>query len=160
MKTWSTNTRVSPQEIYDNQPNLFVAGFNGVTCDNFIPNQSRRTKWRPMWKTGHQHNRRLAIPKPESLKNLMLTKTIIGLRPEISTETSATQKKGQPFVTTYDVGSRKWNWNNGRRTTMILSACEQMQKSNCRSKPLMYPSWSRFISSRWMFWHIQKRLSW
>jgi multiple sugar transport system ATP-binding protein len=135
MKDGQVQQLGTPQEIYDNPANLFVAGFMGSPAMNFIPAKVVEQNGAPMLELATSTTVALPFPKPEALKDYVGKTILLGLRPEMITEPQP-HKEGQPFVTTTDVEVEVTEPMGA--DTMILTRVNDAE-INCRSNP-MYPA--------------------
>lgn len=109
MKDGEVQQLGTPQEIYDNPANLFVAGFMGSPAMNFIPatvvQQGDQILLELETSSGNDLDNTaesktptlLPFPKSASLKEYINKRIVLGLRPEMITEPQP-HKEGQPFV--------------------------------------------------------------
>jgi len=74
----------TPNEIYDNPANQFVAGFMGSPPMNFIPCEVNSDGSLAIDTSGHSLS--LMIPQSSTLKAKNISRVILGLRPEMLTE--------------------------------------------------------------------------
>ena len=74
----------TPNEIYDNPANQFVAGFMGSPPMNFIPCEVNSDGSLAIDASGHSLS--LMIPQSSTLKTKNISRVILGLRPEMLTE--------------------------------------------------------------------------
>ncbi|TYL49215.1 ABC transporter ATP-binding protein [Marinomonas sp. IMCC 4694] len=135
MKDGEVQQLGSPQEIYDNPANLFVAGFMGSPAMNFIPTHVIEKDGVPMLELATSTTVALPFPKPDALKGYVGKTVLLGLRPEMITEPQP-HKEGQPFVTVTDVEVEVTEPMGA--DTMILTRVNDAE-INCRSNP-MYPA--------------------
>ncbi|UTV99446.1 sn-glycerol-3-phosphate ABC transporter ATP-binding protein UgpC [Marinomonas rhizomae] len=135
MKDGEVQQLGTPQEIYDNPANLFVAGFMGSPAMNFIPANVVEQDGTPMLELATSTTVALPFPKPEALKDYVGKTILLGLRPEMITEPQP-HKEGQPFVTTTDIEVEVTEPMGA--DTMILTRVNDAE-INCRSNP-MYPA--------------------
>ena len=74
----------TPNEIYDNPSNQFVAGFMGSPPMNFVPFEVNSDGSLALDTSGHSLS--LIIPQSLTLKAQNISRVILGLRPEMLTE--------------------------------------------------------------------------
>lgn len=74
----------TPNEIYDNPANQFVAGFMGSPPMNFVPCEVNSDGSLVIDTSGHRLS--LTIPQSSTLKAQNISRVILGLRPEMLTE--------------------------------------------------------------------------
>ena len=74
----------TPNEIYDNPANQFVAGFMGSPPMNFVPCEVNSDGSLAIDTSGHSLS--LTIPQSSALKAQNISRVILGLRPEMLTE--------------------------------------------------------------------------
>jgi multiple sugar transport system ATP-binding protein len=74
----------TPNEIYDNPANQFVAGFMGSPPMNFVPCEVNSDGSLAIDTSGHRLS--LTIPQSSTLKAQNISRVILGLRPEMLTE--------------------------------------------------------------------------
>ena len=74
----------TPNEIYDNPANQFVAGFMGSPPMNFVPCEVNTDGSLAIDTSGHSLS--LTIPQSSTLKAQNISRVILGLRPEMLTE--------------------------------------------------------------------------
>ncbi|MDB2619678.1 sn-glycerol-3-phosphate ABC transporter ATP-binding protein UgpC [Litoricolaceae bacterium] len=74
----------TPNEIYDNPANQFVAGFMGSPPMNFVPCEVNSDGSLAIGTSGHSLS--LTIPQSSILKAQTISRVILGLRPEMLTE--------------------------------------------------------------------------
>ena len=74
----------TPNEIYDNPANQFVAGFMGSPPMNFVPCEVNSDGSLAIDTSGHSLS--LTIPQSSALKAQNISHVILGLRPEMLTE--------------------------------------------------------------------------
>ncbi len=74
----------TPNEIYDNPANQFVAGFMGSPPMNFVPCVVNSDGSLVIDTSGHRLS--LTIPQSSTLKAQKISRVILGLRPEMLTE--------------------------------------------------------------------------
>ncbi|MDC0882496.1 sn-glycerol-3-phosphate ABC transporter ATP-binding protein UgpC [Litorivicinus sp.] len=74
----------TPNEIYDNPANQFVAGFMGSPPMNFVPCEVNSDGSLAIDTSGHSLS--LTIPQSSILKAQNISRVILGLRPEMLTE--------------------------------------------------------------------------
>lgn len=74
----------TPNEIYDNPANQFVAGFMGSPPMNFVPCEVNSDGSLAIDTSGHSLS--LTIPQSSILKAQKISRVILGLRPEMLTE--------------------------------------------------------------------------
>lgn len=135
MKDGEVQQLGTPQEIYDNPANLFVAGFMGSPAMNFIPAKVISQDGKPMLELATTSNVALPFPKAEALEDYVGKTVLLGLRPEMITEPQP-HKEGQTFVTTTEVEVEVTEPMGA--DTMILTRVSDAE-INCRSNP-MYPA--------------------
>lgn len=135
MKDGEVQQLGSPQEIYDNPANLFVAGFMGSPAMNFVPTRVIEKDGVPMLELATSTTVALPFPKSDALKDYVGKTVLLGLRPEMITEPQP-HKEGQPFVTVTDVEVEVTEPMGA--DTMILTRVNDAE-INCRSNP-MYPA--------------------
>lgn len=97
MKDGEVQQLGTPQEIYDNPANLFVAGFMGSPAMNFIPAKVVQSNDSIMLELATSTPTLLPFPKAESLQSHIGKEVLLGLRPEMITEPQP-HKEGLPFV--------------------------------------------------------------
>ena len=131
MKDGEVQQLGTPQEIYDNPANLFVAGFMGSPAMNFIPAKVISQNGTPMLELATDATVALPFPKPQSLEKRIGETVLLGLRPEMITEPQP-HKEGQPFVTTTGVEVEVTEPMGA--DTMILTRVNDAE-INCRSNP-------------------------
>ena len=103
MKDGQVQQLGTPNEIYDDPANQFVAGFMGSPPMNFIPCRVSATG-ELLVETSNQ-SLRLAIPQQSTLVGHGLQEVILGLRPEMLTEPKP-EKTGEwivPLTMHFDV---------------------------------------------------------
>ncbi|MDP5057430.1 ABC transporter ATP-binding protein [Marinomonas hwangdonensis] len=132
MKDGEVQQLGTPQEIYDNPANLFVAGFMGSPAMNFIPTKVIEQNGIPMLELATSTTVALPFPRPDALKDHIGKTILLGLRPEMITEPQP-HKEGQPFVTTTDVEVEVTEPMGA--DTMILTRVNDAE-INCRSNPM------------------------
>lgn len=132
MKDGEVQQLGTPQEIYDNPANLFVAGFMGSPAMNFIPTKVIEQNGIPMLELATSTTVALPFPCPDALKDHIGKTILLGLRPEMITEPQP-HKEGQPFVTTTDVEVEVTEPMGA--DTMILTRVNDAE-INCRSNPM------------------------
>jgi multiple sugar transport system ATP-binding protein len=135
MKDGEVQQLGTPQEIYDNPANLFVAGFMGSPAMNFIPTKVVATENGPMLELDAVQKTLLPFPNKDCLENYVGKTIMLGLRPEMITEPQA-HKDGQPFVVTTDINVEVTEPMGA--DTMILTRVKD-NEINCRSHPA-YPA--------------------
>jgi len=135
MKDGEVQQLGTPQEIYDNPANLFVAGFMGSPAMNFIPAKVVSQDGNPMLELATNSTVTLPFPKPEALANHIGQTVLLGLRPEMITEPQP-HKVGQDFVTTTDIKVEVTEPMGA--DTMIITRVNDAE-INCRSNPA-YPA--------------------
>lgn len=135
MKDGEVQQLGTPQEIYDNPANLFVAGFMGSPAMNFIPAKVISQDGKPMLELATTSNVALPFPKAEALDAYIGATVLLGLRPEMITEPQP-HKIGQPFVTTTEIEVEVTEPMGA--DTMVLTRVSGAE-INCRSNP-MYPA--------------------
>jgi multiple sugar transport system ATP-binding protein len=140
MKDGEVQQLGTPQDIYDNPANLFVAGFMGSPAMNFVPVNVISKDGTPMLELAANSTVALPFPKPESLTAHVGKTILLGLRPEMITEPQP-HKEGQPFVTTTEIEVEVTEPMGA--DTMILTRVNGAE-INCRSNPA-YPAESGSI---------------
>ncbi|MDB4837555.1 ABC transporter ATP-binding protein [Marinomonas sp.] len=125
----------TPQEIYDNPANLFVAGFMGSPAMNFIPATVVSHDGNTMLELATPDKAILPFPKQTSLQSYLGQTLLLGLRPEMITEPQA-HKEGQDFVTTTAIEVEVTEPMGA--DTMIITRINNAEV-NCRSNPA-YPA--------------------
>ncbi|MFD1382844.1 ABC transporter ATP-binding protein [Rhodanobacter aciditrophus] len=135
MKDGEVQQLGTPQEIYDNPTNLFVAGFMGSPAMNFIPAKVVEQAGSYALELQASQPTIVPFPKPESLANHVGKEILLGLRPEMITEPQP-HKEGADFVVTADVDVEVTEPMGA--DTMILTRV-QGAEVNCRSNPA-YPA--------------------
>lgn len=86
MKDGEVQQLGTPQEIYDNPANLFVAGFMGSPAMNFVPATVVKSNDTLMLELATKTPTLLPFPKPDALANYLGKEILLGLRPEMITE--------------------------------------------------------------------------
>jgi len=135
MKDGEVQQLGTPQEIYDNPANLFVAGFMGSPAMNFIPSKIVEQNGVPMLELNASETTALPFPNPDSLKAHVGETVLLGLRPEMITEPQP-HKEGQAFVVTTGIEVEVTEPMGA--DTMILTRINDAE-INCRSNPA-YPA--------------------
>lgn len=135
MKDGEVQQLGTPQEIYDNPANLFVAGFMGSPAMNFIPTKVVSTDNGPMLLLTANEPTLLPFPNPNTLLPYMDKTILLGLRPEMITEPQE-HKEGQDFVVKTKVEVEVTEPMGA--DTMIITRIED-KEINCRSHPA-YPA--------------------
>ena len=95
----------SPQEIYDNPVNKFVAGFMGSPAMNFIPCRFAKTaegKAAVAVKDAHDNEVLLPYPAESVDESLVGKEVVLGLRPEMITD-PVSHKADSPMVSEMDI---------------------------------------------------------
>jgi multiple sugar transport system ATP-binding protein len=131
MKDGEVQQLGTPQEIYDNPANLFVAGFMGSPAMNFIPAKVVDQNGTPMLELAANTTTAIPFPRPESLKSRIGETVLLGLRPEMITEPQP-HKEGQEFVMTTGVEVEVTEPMGA--DTMIITRINDAE-INCRSNP-------------------------
>jgi len=96
MKDGAVQQLASPDEVYSNPVNLFVAGFIGSPAMNFIPANVRIENGRYFVTLANDSGQTHAIPLPSPLTNSRLTPDqpiILGIRPENLTDFQPSREK-------------------------------------------------------------------
>jgi multiple sugar transport system ATP-binding protein len=90
----------TPQEIYDNPANQFVAGFMGSPAMNFIPVRLSGADGAIAVEVADANGKiaHLPVPRSDKLQGMAGREVILGLRPEKITE-PLPYKEGEPMVT-------------------------------------------------------------
>lgn len=135
MKDGEVQQLGTPQEIYDNPANLFVAGFMGSPAMNFIPSKIVEQNGVPVLELNASETTALPFPNPDSLKAYVGETVLLGLRPEMITEPQP-HKEGQEFVVTTGIEVEVTEPMGA--DTMILTRINDAE-INCRSNPA-YPA--------------------
>lgn len=125
----------TPQEIYDNPANLFVAGFMGSPAMNFIPATVVTGNDGVMLELATPDKTLLPFPKQESLQPYLGKSLLLGLRPEMITEPQA-HKEGQEYVTTTAIEVEVTEPMGA--DTMVITRINNAEV-NCRANPA-YPA--------------------
>ncbi|MFT2111850.1 ABC transporter ATP-binding protein [Marinomonas sp. 2405UD68-3] len=131
MKDGEVQQLGTPQEIYDNPTNLFVAGFMGSPAMNFIPTKVIETDNGFMLEINATQKTLLPFPRQDCLKNYAGQTIMLGLRPEMITEPQA-HKNGDAFVVTTEIEVEVTEPMGA--DTMIITRIEG-NEINCRSHP-------------------------
>ncbi|GAB3486669.1 ABC transporter ATP-binding protein [Marinomonas epiphytica] len=131
MKDGEVQQLGTPQEIYDNPANLFVAGFMGSPAMNFIPASVVLDQGIPKLELATNEKVILPFPKPDSLQGRVGEQVLLGLRPEMITEPQP-HKEGLEFVTTTGIEVEVTEPMGA--DTMILTRVNGAE-INCRSNP-------------------------
>jgi len=135
MKDGEVQQLGSPQEIYDNPANLFVAGFMGSPAMNFIPASVVATDNGIMLELQTSNKTRLPFPKTHSLESYLGKEILLGLRPEMITEPQH-HKEGLEFVTKSEVNVEVTEPMGA--DTMVVTRIGNSE-INCRCHPA-YPA--------------------
>ncbi|TDO97560.1 ABC transporter ATP-binding protein [Marinomonas balearica] len=131
MKDGEVQQLGTPQEIYDDPANLFVAGFMGSPAMNFIPAQVVEQNGVCALSLKTQSNVVLPFPKPDALSGHLGQTVLLGLRPEMITEPQP-HKEGLEFVVKADIEVEVTEPMGA--DTMIVTRIENAEV-NCRSNP-------------------------
>ncbi len=135
MKDGEVQQLGTPQEIYDNPTNLFVAGFMGSPAMNFIPAKVVEQNGSYALELQAATPTVVPFPKPDSLKAHVGKEILLGLRPEMITEPQP-HKEGKEFVVTADIDVEVTEPMGA--DTMVLTRI-QSAEVNCRCNPA-YPA--------------------
>jgi len=125
----------SPQQIYDNPVNLFVAGFIGSPSMNFIPCRITRHEQRGgvFWKTGDSGAFFLPIDHLDlSSASLSDREVILGIRPEQISNRFPDQKDN-PYI--HEIESRVEVIEPTGSDTLVFISING-EKVTCRSNPM------------------------
>lgn len=135
MKDGEVQQLGTPQEIYDNPTNLFVAGFMGSPAMNFVP--AKVVEQNGAFALELQASKPTVVPFPdqESLKPYLGKEILLGLRPEMITEPQP-HKEGAEFVVTADIDVEVTEPMGA--DTMVLTRISEAEV-NCRCNPV-YPT--------------------
>ncbi|MBM6550561.1 ABC transporter ATP-binding protein [Marinomonas ostreistagni] len=135
MKDGEVQQLGTPQEIYDNPTNLFVAGFMGSPAMNFIP--AKVVEHSGSYALELQATQPTLVPFPsaDSLKAYAGKEILLGLRPEMITEPQP-HKEGAEFVVKADIDVEVIEPMGA--DTMVLTRISDAEV-NCRCNPA-YPA--------------------
>ena len=135
MKDGEVQQLGSPQEIYDNPANLFVAGFMGSPAMNFIPANVVATDNGIMLELATGTPTLLPFPKQQALDAYVGKEILLGLRPEMITEPQH-HKDGLEFVVKSQVTVEVTEPMGA--DTMVITRINDSE-INCRCHPA-YPA--------------------
>ncbi|ADZ93256.1 ABC transporter ATP-binding protein [Marinomonas mediterranea] len=131
MKDGEVQQLGTPQEIYDDPANLFVAGFMGSPAMNFIPAKVVQQNGTYALSLETKSNVVLPFPKPGALSSHVGNTVLLGLRPEMITEPQP-HKEGATFVVKADIEVEVTEPMGA--DTMIITRIQDAEV-NCRSNP-------------------------